>query len=292
MSDTPPAPPADMANPTLQPRPAVAAKPARKKEDWRDTLSFLVKLGIIVFLFRSFLFSPFSIPSESMLPRLYIGDYLFISKWNYGYSRHSLPWNLPLIPGRVLARLPTRGDVVVLKAPPGNQQDYIKRVIGLPGDTIQMRHGQVILNGVAIPKVRVADFTIPLTPNYDAARCGPEFQATDAAGRPICRYMQYRETLPNGRSYLVLDRGEIPSADDTGVYTVPAGNVFLMGDNRDDSGDSRFPAVEGGPIGMVPLENLEGKALFTFWSTDGSAQWLLPWTWFTAARWGRMGQGF
>lgn len=287
-----PAAPADAALPLAPP-------PAKKKEDWRDTLSFLVKLAVIVFVFRSFLFSPFSIPSQSMLPRLYIGDYLFISKWNYGFSRHSLPWSLPLIPGRIFARDPVRGDVVVFKAPPRANDDYIKRVIGLPGDTIQMRHGQLILNGVAVPKVPVADFVIPITPNYPAAtadrpdgECPTQFQSTDGAGKPVCRYKQFRETLPNGRSYYVLDRGDYPDRDDTGLYTVPAGHVFLMGDNRDDSGDSRFPAVDHGAIGMVPMENLEGKAVVMFWSTDGNAQWLLPWTWFTAARWSRMGQGF
>lgn len=271
----------------------VTAKPDKPKEDWRDTLRFLVKLALIVFVFRSFLFSPFSIPSQSMLPTLYIGDYLFISKWNYGYSKHSLPWSLPLIPGRVFARDPARGDIVVFKAPPRAHDDYIKRVIGLPGDTIQMRHGQVILNGVAVPKVPVADFVIPLTANYPAGKeCPDAYQSTDGAGKPVCRYKQFRETLPDGKSYMVLDRGDFPDRDDTGLYTVPAGHVFLMGDNRDDSGDSRFPAVDGGAIGMVPMENLEGKALFMFWSTDGDAQWLLPWTWFTAARWNRMGHGF
>ena len=190
--------------------------------------------------------------------------------------------------------------MVVFKAPPNARDDYIKRVIGLPGDTIQVTHGQLILNGVAVPKVRVADFTIPISPNYPAGtECPGQFQASGSDGKPVCRYMQFKETLPNGRSYTVLDRGESPGPgadgidpDNTGVYTVPAGHVFLMGDNRDNSGDSRFPAVEGGPIGMVPMENLEGKAVLTFWSTDGSAQWLLPWTWVSAARWSRMGQGF
>lgn len=281
-----------------------AAKPEKKKEDWRDTLSFLVKLAIVVFIFRSFLFSPFSIPSQSMLSRLYIGDYLFISKWNYGYSKHSLPWSLPLIPGRIFSQLPERGDVVVFKAPPADTEDYIKRVIGLPGDTIQMKNGQLILNGVAVPKVRVADFTIPLSPNYSAdpkpgadPDCPASNVSKDAAGTPVCRYLQYQETLPSGRSYKVLDRGQMGAApgktnpDDTDVYTVPKGYVFMMGDNRDNSLDSRFPHAEGG-ISYVPIENLEGKAVITFWSTDGSAQWLLPWTWFSAARWSRMGQGF
>lgn len=299
MTDTPQATPSDAAPdpvvaPTDAPAPAPAAKP-KKEEDWKDTFSFIVKLVVVVIIFRSFLFSPFSIPSQSMLPRLYVGDYLFISKWNYGYSKHSLPFSVPLIPGRIFGRNPTPGDVVVFKAPPGNSQDYIKRVIGLPGDTIQMRHGQLILNGVAVPKVRVADFVIPISPNYPAGKaegCLTEFVTTDSAGKPVCRYMQFKETLPNGVSYNVIDRGEFPDRDDTDVYTVPAGRLFLMGDNRDDSGDSRFPAQENGAIGMVPMENLEGKAVVTFWSTDGTAQWLLPWTWFSAARWSRLGQGF
>jgi signal peptidase I len=254
-------------------------------------------------IFRSFLFSPFSIPSQSMLPRLYIGDYLFISKWNYGFSRWSLPFGAPLIPGRIFGRDPTRGDVVVFRGPPGEDHDVIKRVIGLPGDMIQVRHGQVILNGVAIPKQRVADFTIPITPNYSAGdppthECPAQFQDSDAKGAPICRYQQFRETLPNGKTYMVLDRGEFADRDDTGVYSVPAGKVFVMGDNRDDSGDSRFPAPadalpgQASGMGYVPMDRIEGKAVVSFFSTDGTASWVLPWTWFTAARWGRMGEGF
>lgn len=282
---------APMADTEVLPDPAPPARPAAKpKSETRETLTFLIKLALFVLIFRSFVFSPFSIPSESMLPRLLIGDYLFVSKWNYGYSRHSLPLGVPLIPGRILGRLPERGDVVVFKAPPANKQDYIKRLIGLPGDTIRMRGGQLILNGTPVPKVRVADFTLPLTPNYDARRCGSEYQDV-AGGVPICRYRRFRETLPGGRSYFVLDRGQT-IADDTQVYVVPAGHAFLMGDNRDNSEDSRFPQQEGGGIGFVPLENLEGKAVVIFFSTDGSASWLLPWTWFTAARWSRIGEGF
>lgn len=282
MSDTPPTP---AAEPVVSDAELIARAPVRSEV--RETLSFLLKLAIAVAILRSFIFSPFNIPSESMLPQLYIGDYLFISKWNYGYSRYSLPFSLPLIPGRVFGALPERGDVVVFKAPPGNREDYIKRVIGLPGDTIQMVHGQVVLNGVPVKQERVADFTIPVTPNYS---CPGQFQDQDAKGRPICRYHQFRETLPNGKSYMTLDRGTT-AADDTDVYTVPAGHVFMMGDNRDDSEDSRF-AQEVGGIGYVPLANLEGRAAVKFWSTDGSAWLLLPWTWFTAARWNRIGSGF
>jgi signal peptidase I len=268
--------------------------PTKPKSETRETLVFLLKLGLAVAIFRSFFFSPFFIPSQSMLPRLYVGDYLFISKWNYGYSRWSLPFGVPLIPGKIFGSSPARGDVVVFRGPPGEDHDVIKRVIGVGGDTIEMRHGQVILNGVAVPQVPVADFTIPLSPNYSDPRpnddgCPATFRDV-LNGQPICRYKQLRETLPGGVSYTVLDRSENPSADDTGVYSVPAGTVFVMGDNRDDSGDSRFEPPSG--MGYVPLDRVEGKALFTFWSTDGSASWVLPWTWFSAARWSRMGKGF
>ncbi len=273
------------------------AKPPRSET--RETLVFFLKLALIVFVLRSFIVAPFSIPSQSMLPRLYIGDYLFVSKWNYGYSRWSLPWGVPLLPGRILGRDPTRGDVVVFRGPPGNDHDVIKRVIGLPGDTIQMRNGQAILNGVLIPKVRMPDFTIPLSPNYSGdpkpdgqeADCPTKYIDIDAKGGQICRYQQFRETLPNGKSYAVLDRGDDNVlADNTGLYVVPAGHVFVMGDNRDDSGDSRFDPPQG--MGYVPMERIEGRAMVSFFSTDGSANWFLPWTWFSAARWSRIGEGF
>jgi signal peptidase I len=271
------------------PKPYSVGTAAEKpKSEWRDLASFLVKLALIVFVVRSFIFSPFSIPSESMLPRLLIGDYLFITKWNYGYSKHSLPWSLPLIPGRIFGGTPSRGDVVVFKAPPGNDTDWIKRVIGLPGDTVQMNHGQLILNGKPIPKDRIAQFVLPISPNFQ--RCQAQFQNIDAQGNPTCSIPRYRETLPNGKTYEVLDQGSYPK-DDTGIYSVPAGHVFLMGDNRDNSTDSRFSHADGG-IEFVPLENIEGKAVVSFWSTDGSANWILPWTWFTAARWNRIGEGF
>ena len=275
-------------------KPAHTPKP---RSEWRDTLSFLIKLAILVFVVRSFIFAPFSIPSGSMLPRLLVGDYLFITKWNYGYSKHSLPWSLPLIPGRIFAEDPTRGDVVVFKAPPEANEDWIKRVIGLPGDTVQMRDGQLILNGQAIPKQPIADFVLPISPNFPVegmgtgGGCNPDFVEAGPNGTQICRIPRFRETLPSGKSYEVLDEGYRSDADDTDPFTVPAGHVFLMGDNRDDSADSRFPHERGG-IRFVPMENLQGKAVVSFWSTDGGAQWVLPWTWFSAARWSRIGEGF
>ncbi|MEG3163108.1 signal peptidase I [Sphingomonas sp. PB2P19] len=267
----------------------MAQTPKPVRSETSETFRFLLKLALVVLIVRSFLFAPFSIPSESMLPRLFIGDYLFVTKWNYGYSRWSLPWGLPLIPGRVFGSVPTRGDVIVFRAPEVLDHDVIKRVIGLPGETIQMRQGQVFLNGKPIPKTRIADFTLPLTGNFNAEKCGVDYQDVDAQGVAICRYPRFRETLPGGRSYDVLDQAQLPDRDDTGVYTVPAGHVFVMGDNRDDSGDSRFPAPQG--MGYVPLENVEGKAVVTFFSTDGNAS-LAPWTWVSAARWARIGEGF
>jgi signal peptidase I len=275
-------------------QPAAPADTLKPRSELRDTISFLVKLVILVFIVRSFVFAPFSIPSGSMLPRLLVGDYLFITKWNYGYSKHSLPWSLPLIPGRIFAKDPARGDVVVFKAPPDAKTDWIKRVIGVPGDTVQMRGGQLILNGQAIPKQRVADFVLPMTPN---AECDADTLETAADGTAVCRIARYRETLPSGKSYDVLDSGPT-TGDDTQVFTVPAGHVFLMGDNRDNSADSRFEPVmdstgtNRGGIRFVPMENIQGKAVVSFWSTDGSAQWVLPWTWFSAARFERIGEGF
>lgn len=254
--------------------------------------SFLVKLGLFVLVLRSFVFSPFSIPSESMLPRLLIGDYLIVAKWPYGFTHYSIPFSPPLWSGRLFGRDPERGDVVVFKAPPNQRQDYIKRVIGLPGDLIEVRNGQVILNGTPVPRKRIADFIEPLTDNSACKKSDAiQFREKASDGSERCRYPRYQETLPNGKSYAVLDLGTTP-ADDTQVYSVPADHIFLMGDNRDRSADSRFPAVEGAGIGIVPTENIIGRAWFSVFSTDGSAAWLKPWTWFSAARWERIGEGF
>ncbi len=267
-----------------------ATKPRKKKRsETADFMIFLLKLGIFVFLFRSFFAAPFNIPSESMMPRLLVGDYLLVSKWNYGYSRYSLPFSVPLIPDRVFASSPERGDVVVFKAPPNQHQDYIKRVIGLAGDTVQVREGQVFLNGTAVPRERIADFVLPEKPY---SKCLTDESVEVLPNGRQCRYTRYRETLPNGKSYDVLDTAQGTQGDDTEVFTVPKGMLFMMGDNRDHSADSRFTAQENGAIGMVPEKNLVGRAWVSVFSTDGTASWLLPWTWFTAARWERIGERF
>ncbi len=270
-----------------------------QKSETRDFLWFLLKLVVIVVLIRSLLVAPFNIPSESMQPRLLIGDYLLVSKWPYGYSRYSLPFHPDLFEGRVFKKVPERGDVVVFAAPRNPDEDWIKRVIGLPGDYIQMRDGVVYLNGRAVPKRRMDDLVIPVTANMLAAAktenaispCFmPGFETADAQGVRQCRYPRYRETLPNGKSYEVLDLIETP-ADNTGVYIVPQDHVFVMGDNRDRSADSRI-AVENRGVGALPVDHLVGRAMVSFFSTDGSSSLILPWTWFTAARPERIGEGF
>lgn len=277
------------------PAPATKAPmPAKKEKKEESFVAFLIKLVVIVFAFRSFIISPYNIPSELMLPRLLDGDYLLAAKWPYGYSRYSLPFNLPLIPGRIFAHQPARGDVVIFKAPANTSQDWIKRVIGLPGDQIQMIHGQLHINGQPIPKVRIGDYVVPVSPNTHCYVAPYELQSRYERrlpdGTDVCSYPQFRETLPGGRSYNVLDLANSPR-DDTPPVLVPEGTVFVMGDNRDNSEDSRFSVAEGG-VGMLPQQNLVGRAMIMMFSTDGSANWFLPWTWFTAARWNRIGGTF
>jgi len=271
------------ASTEIAPEPSSEEQP----ESLGSFLWFLAKLLIAVLLFRSLVFSPFSIPSESMLPKLWNGDYLLAQKWSYGYSDYSLPFSAPLIPGRIFASEPERGDVVIFKHPI-DKTDYIKRVIGVPGDSVAMVDGQILLNGELVPQEPMADFVIPLSTNTSCAWGGTE--ATNANGEAVCRYTRFRETLPGGPSYDVLDFGNRPS-DSFAPKIIAEGHMFLLGDNRDNSRDSRFEARSGDAVGIVSQENLVGEASVIMFSTDGSAEWIKPWTWFTAARWGRIGNG-
>ena len=238
----------------------------------KEIVSVVAVALALVLILRTVLFQPFTIPSASMEPNFYQGDYIIVSKWNYGISKYSLPLALPIIKGRLFNHQATRGDVVVFKLPSNPKVDYIKRVIGLPGDRIQVRHDQLYVNGTPVP------FTVMGTV---AANDGPGGQAT-----------LQREFLPDGRAHLMQDMVQDGRADDTEEFTVPMGNYFVMGDNRDNSLDSRFspedPSEPG--VGFVPEENLEGRAVFILMSwKEGSSIWK-PWTWLNF-KWDRFFKG-
>jgi signal peptidase I len=255
---------------------------AKKPINWAHEIWQIFLLILAVLAVHSFVAKPFFIPSGSMLPSLLIGDRLIVSKFPYGYSYLSPSINfLPEIPGRLFGSLPERGDVAVIKSP-RDKVDYIKRVIALPGDTVQMKDGQLWLNGAPVPRVRVADIEIPVSPNSDCnTPIDAQFRTVNAAGTPVCRLPTYRETLPGGRSYLTLDLAQTPQ-DNTDPLIVPEGHIFLMGDNRDNSEDSRFDPLIGG-LGMLPIENLVGRAEFLTFSLDGSTE-ISPATWFSSFR--------
>jgi signal peptidase I len=264
-------------------------------EEAQETPGSLLKSLLIIafaaWVLRSLIVAPFSIPSGSMLPTMMIGDYLFVSKWPYGYSSASFPFEFPPFKGRVLGSLPERGDIVVFEGPEG--ADVVKRVIGLPGDTIAVAGGQLILNGQPVPRQQVDDFVMPVSPNSQCRVVPPAIAMTRATadGRQGCVYPAYREALPGGRSYVVLDQTDQSIADNFGPVTVPLGGIFVMGDNRDDSLDSRYSVLAGG-MGIVPVDRVVGRAERAFWSTDGSAAWINPLSWFTALRTKRLGTGY
>ena len=276
--------------------PATSAEEPEKKETLGSFLWFVAKLVIAVLIFRSFIFSPFTIPSESMLPNLRNGDYLVAAKWPYGFSKLSLPGQPALFEGRIFASLPERGDVVIFKHPVTGA-DYVKRVIGLPGDTVAMEDGVVVLNGAALAREDAGHADIAMGPNTACRSDG----GVVVEGGTVCRYRQFRETLPSGESYMAIDFGAVGARfltdgngglsldasgaplridpDNIAPVVVPEGKLFVMGDNRDNSLDSRFPAVRDGGVGLVDADLLVGRASRVLWSTDGSAEWLLPWTW-------------
>ena len=234
-----------------------------------ETVKTIVYALLIAVVIRTVAFEPFNIPSGSMIPTLLIGDYLFVSKYSYGYSRYSMPLAPNLFSGRILGRLPERGDVAVFKWPRDNQTDYIKRIVGLPGDRIQMRAGQLYINGTLVPRQSEGDYT-----------------AEEGGSRTIAQL--YLETLPNGRQHDILKMFESGGLNTTPEFKVPEGHVFAMGDNRDNSSDSRDPS---GGVGFVPVENLVGRAEFIFFSVDAVAPWWEIWQWPFEIRWNRLLHG-
>ena len=236
-----------------------------------DTLKTIIYAVLLAVVVRTFAYEPFNIPSGSMEPTLLIGDYLFVSKFSYGYSRHSLPYSLPLIPGRIFFTEPKRGDVAVFKLPSNNKTDYIKRIIGLPGDTIQGKKGILYINGEPTKRRRIGEYLVQ-----------------DWRGRVIGRGMSYEETLPNGVIHEIRENmGDEGELDNTDVYRVPKGHYFAMGDNRDNSTDSRVLRE----VGFIPRENLVGRAEFLFFSTDRSSSIWEFWKWPQAIRFNRFFQG-
>jgi signal peptidase I len=234
-----------------------------------DTVKTVVYAVLIALVVRTVAYEPFNIPSGSMVPTLLVGDYLFVSKFSYGYSRYSLPFGPPLFSGRIFFHSPERGDVVVFKLPTDNSTDYIKRVIGLPGDHIQMKNGILFINGRPVPRRRIEDYL---------------YQEGPGAVLPLAQYI---ETLPNGVQHRIIEMSDNGPLDNTQEYVVPPGDYFMMGDNRDNSQDSRVLSA----VGYVPAENLVGRAEFIFFSTDGSARLWEIWKWPFAIRYGRLFHG-
>jgi signal peptidase I len=245
---------------------SVASEKSAKQGGLYETVKVVVQALLIAVVIRTFLFQPFNIPSGSMMDTLLIGDYLFVNKFSYGYSRYSFPFGAAPFSGRILASKPERGDVAVFKLPADNSTDFIKRVIGLPGDKIQVLDGILHINGEAIPRRKIEDFV-----------------DTDRAGKTI-RIPRYVETLPNGVSYEVLDADPDGFWDNTRVYEVPAGHYFMMGDNRDNSSDSRVLSY----VGYVPYENFVGRASIIFFSIREEAPVWQIWRWPWDVRWNRI----
>ncbi len=242
------------------------ASTANKSGGFRELVKTVVIAVLIAIGIRTFAYEPFNIPSGSMKPTLLVGDYLFVSKMSYGYSRYSLPFSPPLVPGRILFTEPERGDVIVFKKPSDTSTDFIKRLIGLPGDKIQVIEGVLHINNMPVPRREVGAFI-----------------EQDAFGRERS-VLQYIETLPNGVQHFILEaRGDNGGADNTAVFTVPDGYYFMMGDNRDNSVDSRDPSV-----GMVPRQNLVGRAEILFWAWDQRWSAWEIWNWPRAIRFSRL----
>jgi signal peptidase I len=240
----------------------------RKSSGLAENVKTIVYAVLIAVVIRTFLYEPFNIPSGSMIPTLLVGDYLFVAKYAYGYSRYSFPFSPPLFSGRIFGSLPQHGDVVVFKLPRDPSIDYIKRIVGLPGDTVQMQDGQLYVDGTEIPRQPAG--------TYVATGDGPSMQLK-----------RYQETFPDGNKHYILKASDNGPLDNTQVYHVPPGYVFAMGDNRDNSLDSRVLNA----VGFIPVQNLVGKAEFIFFSIDSEDPWWQFWEWPFEIRWGRLFTG-
>ncbi|MCC6718100.1 MAG: signal peptidase I [Acetobacteraceae bacterium] len=239
-----------------------------------ENIKTIVYAGLIAIGIRTVAFEPFNIPSGSMIPTLLIGDYLFVSKFSYGYSKYSLPFSPNLFSGRIFASLPQRGDVAVFKVPRDNSTDYIKRIVGLPGDRVQMKSGQLYINGNMVPRRLLGDYL-----------------AEESSVRVQVR--RFAETLPSstgtgGRVHDIVKMSDSGGLNDTPEFKIPPDHVFAMGDNRDNSSDSRDPS---GGVGFIPLENLVGRAEFIFFSFDAQAPAWQFWLWPAQIRWSRLFSG-
>ncbi len=258
---------------------------------WRTALSIL-SLTVFGIAMRGLVAVPVASPSEAMLPSIQVGDYPLVTRWSYGWSGHVLPGWPALWPGRLDPTPPRRGDVVMFRVPPDARADHVLRVVGLAGDRVGLDHGRVVLNGRPLPLTRLADFLMPVVANSECTSVNHgarESQIDDRRLLRHCRYARYRETMPDGASYEIVDQADM-AQDDMAELTVPAGRLFLLGDNRDVAADSRFPArAGGGGVGLVPLDNLEGRAVVTVLSFDGTATPAKPWTWVSGFRSGRIG---
>jgi len=242
---------------------------AKRSSGLVENIKTIVYAGLIAVGIRTVAFEPFNIPSGSMIPTLLVGDYLFVSKYSYGYSRFSLPLSPPLFSGRIFGRLPARGDVAVFKLPRDTSEDYIKRIIGLPGDTVQMKAGQLYINGTEVVRKDAGDYV-----------------SDDEGPRMVLK--RYLESLPGGKQHYILKADDDNEPlDNTQEFKVPEGMVFAMGDNRDNSLDSRVLNA----VGYIPLENLVGRAEFIFFSIDATDPWWEVWEWPFEIRWSRLFSG-
>ena len=289
--------------------------PARNKNTAREWFNTIFYGGLIAIIFRSLFLEPFNIPSGSMIPTLHVGDHIFVQKWSYGYSRYSFPFgSWKLWNGRFFAHEPRVGDVVVFRNPADESQDYIKRLVGVPGDTVQVKEGRLYLNGEMVPRENPRPYVMAILPksmrgvgyykdnmsikgdkvwvdnapapfNYTIEYKSDAFCREYAGACGVFNMTEYDEILPNGVKHSIIEASDEAPLDNTPLYTVPAKHFFFMGDDRDNSADSRAH------VGFVPRDNVLGRAWFIWYSHNYYAPMIALWTWGSKMRWGRFGMG-